>query len=125
MKYEALYNLTLEQGGATVRIADYPEQMVMPTKGFAVGNRSEAIVSDKNSDDIKERFDTAVERLLPWAKEIDVDYLGTWVDGDLIHVEPVDVFASKDFALGVAFARGEDAIYSLADQKEIRMQAKG
>lgn len=118
MKYEALYNLTLEQGGATVRVKDYPDAIVMPAKGFAVGNWQESVVTfiDQTA------FDDAVDRMLDWVANSDIEYFGTWLRGDVIEIDPVDVFASREFALGVAYGRGEQAIYDLANKKEIYLR---
>jgi hypothetical protein len=124
MKYEQLYRLTLENGGATVRVKDYPEKIVSPTKGFAVGNNSEALVlHNARGPQAPKIFDNFIDRQLIWASGSgEFEYLGTWLDGDELYVEPVDVFADKSFALGVAWARGEKAAFDLENKKEIRIK---
>jgi hypothetical protein len=122
MKYQALYDLTLAQGGVTLRVKDYPEQIVMPTKGYAVGNGAKGIALTFGSD--LEAFDVSVERVIAQTKLIGADYFGTWIDTSTqqLYIDPVNVFASKDFALGVAFERGELAVYDLDKQREIRIK---
>ena len=130
MKYQTLYDLTMDQGGATIRVKDYPEKIVMPKVGYAVGNSADAIIlltpkpEFRNDPDFTQPFDQAVDRVLYYIGHIplDAEYLGTWVDAGEMYIEPVDVFARKDFALGVAWARGEKAIYDIAKQKDIRIK---
>lgn len=124
MKYEALYRLTTEQGGATVRIKDYPETIIVPTKGFAVGEGENGmiLVSEGIPEVDERRFDAGIDWALENFPVWGVEYLGTWVDGTQLYIDPVNVFASRDFAMGVAFARGEQAIFDLAAKKTIALR---
>jgi hypothetical protein len=119
MKYEALYDLTITQGGATVRAEDYPSKIVMPKTGYAVATSGTTVEQDD-----KEAFDVVVDKMIAWCRETEVAYFGTWVHDGLIYVDGVEVFASKEFALGVAYARGELAIYDIAAGKEIAIKRK-
>lgn len=127
MKYEQLYKLTMEQGGATVRVKDYPETIMVPKVGFAVGNSSDSIiipVNDTEHFDHVQAFDQVVTKQLAMARQYGVGYIGTWLNDGFIHVDLVDVFKNRDFALGVGWARGEQAIYDLAEGKEIALRYK-
>lgn len=124
MKYEALYRLTTEQGGATVRLKDYPDQIVMPQKGFAVGDGAIGIVFGSTGiPEVDEgNFDRAIDRALSNFPGQGYDHFGTWIDGEMLYIDPVNVFASKEFALGVAFERGEQAIFDLTAKRTIQIR---
>jgi hypothetical protein len=126
LKYEALYRLTTEQGGATVRLKDYPETIAFPTKGFAVGDGQNGmvLVSEGIPEVDEARFDAAIDWALAEFPGWDFEYMGTWIDGTQLYVDPVNVFASRDFAMGVAFERGEQAIFDLANKKTIQIRRK-
>lgn len=124
MKYEALYNYTIEHGGATIRLKDYPEMLVMPTKGYAVGEGAIGYVVPFDGAD-PETFDVTIERALAWfAEHGGIEFLGTWIDDGVLYVDPVHVFTRKDFALGVAWAWGERAVYDFEAGKSINIQRR-
>lgn len=130
MKYEALYRLTLSEGGATVRLKDYPEQILMPVKGYAVAVGTEGITLLEPKPefvmdpDFTEAFDNVIEKALTYFPSIGAEYLGTWVNDGKIYIDPVFVFASKDVAIGFALRGGELAIYDLAKQREISVRSR-
>lgn len=126
MKYGALYRLTIEQGGATVRIKDYPQSIVVPVRGFAVGDGGNGIIlASEGIPEVDERrFDQAIDWALATLPEQGFEFLGTWVQGIELYIDPVNVFASREFALGVAFARGEQAIFDLAAKKTIALRRR-
>lgn len=121
MKYERLYDYTIENGGATVRVADYPEKMIVPVVGYAVATKISIPV--RRDEFLLESFDTAVDRIIAQSKG--KGYLGTWVrDIETILVEWVEVFANKSFAMGVAYGRNEEAVFDLDKKREIYLSDK-
>jgi hypothetical protein len=115
MKYERLYSLTKERGGMTVKVSDYPDSIVIPLKGYAVGAISGTFSLADESD-----FDSAIDTTIKMCGTLGAEYLGTWVDPDgRIHIDPVHVFASRDYAMGYAAANNQEAIYDLFNSKEI------
>lgn len=126
MKYQALYNYTVKEGGATIRLADYPEKIVMPTVGYAVARGDEGMAIPNavpEGSGTQLLFDDTVDRLLGYFDAKGYGYLGTWRHDNVIHVEPVEVFKNKDFAMGFATRGGEKAIYDLALKKEIFLKS--
>ena len=125
MKYQTLWNMTLDQGGATIRIADYPDAIIIPKVGYAVANGSQGIQllvprpEFRNDPDFTEAFDNVVDKALVYFPKIGAKFLGTWIDDHKMFIEPVRVIKTKDYATGLADGLGEKAVYDLAAGKSI------
>jgi hypothetical protein len=143
VKYEALYKYTIENGGATVELAQYPEKLVMPTKGYAVslakGTWGKVLGKDA------ELFDVMVERaLVQFPRDYPMaTHLGTWLNDDIIHIDPIFVSRAtrvvnclhsqpedivvevgRDVAIGIALATNQESIFDLRNQKVIYVRRK-
>lgn len=122
MIYRTLYEITIKEGGATVKLPDYPDAIIMPKVGYAVARGDEGMAINNAIPEGQMTqlvFDDTVDRLLGYFKEKGYGYLGTWRHDNVIHIEPVEVFKNKDFAMGFATRGNEKAIYDLANKKEI------
>lgn len=120
MKYSQLFKMVMEQGGVTIRMKDYPDQIMMPTQGFVVGDSKLGMQLD---DDQEDTFDAAIERALQfWAD--DFEFLNVSHASGMIYIDPVDVFGAnrKEFAMGVAFGRQEAVVYDIAKDKHIPLR---
>jgi hypothetical protein len=118
MKYRALYDYTVKNGGVTFRVKDYPEKIVMPAKGYVVGGYGDNATAIFDVDDT-EAFDESIDRFLFHSRNDGYKYIGTWINEGKVYIENVEVLKNKDFAMGTAYGRGEKAVYDLAAKKEI------
>lgn len=118
MKYQALYDYTIANGHAIVRVKDYPEKIVMPAVGFVVGGAGAWVYA--LADDT-EAFDNNVERILLSAHRMGHEFMFTSHHDDKIIVEVANVYSPRnfEFAKGVAFGRQEAAVYDIAAKKGI------
>ena len=107
-----LYNRTIKNGGGTFTPVTYTDV----TYGYAVG-LVDGTYRQVNSND-KVAFNDAIASL-----EFEYPYaaIGTWLDGDTIHIDPTEVLLDEDIARSIAYNRGQLAYYVLHEQREVRI----
>jgi len=79
----------------------------VPTTGYMVGGAVPELVTNDTRE------------LSAWVAENSGHYFGSWRNGDVYHFDVSEHYDSEDSALLVARARGELAIWSLAESREI------
>ena len=113
----SLYARTIANGGGTFTDADRDV-----TSGYAV-----AIVHGTfRSVDVNDApgFDVAVDSCYQYAASIGVDIaVGTWVDGSIIHVDPVRIYTTDREARASAAMLHQLAYFHLDTQTELRLAA--
>ena len=105
---------TLANGGGTFVSNDLRPSSAK--SGYAVGlvqGTWDTVVPDVNAI-----ADAIVETLsfFPHAP-----YIGTWVDGDLVHVDPVIILWSYMDAVALGVANGQKSIWDIAAGEEIAL----
>jgi hypothetical protein len=122
MKYQKLFDTTIENGGATWN----PKKdtfLRQEDGGFIVGEvvgtyKCVNQLTDKVS--LATRFYIAIHQTLA---NFPNSLIGTWVDPEgIIHIDPVRRFASKDVAIGYGMAKGQLAIYDVENGKVIGLR---
>jgi hypothetical protein len=114
-----LRNDILNSGGGTYAIEKGQFWKIEPKAGYAVA-----------MDGVVVPFGTpwdAIERLLrKIAKERDADYVGTWLDGDVIYLDSVYRFMPGEHALvnamRYAYRLGQKAIYDFASKTSLPVE---
>jgi hypothetical protein len=111
-------------GGATVQLWWNDNHMMGARDGdvYAVGGACDASsdiipLDDFKAEDVGEAIFQA--RMTWWDKLQPTSCVGFWVNENVVHVDLVDMIQGRAYALQVAEARGELAIFSLKDQCEI------
>ena len=112
-----LFERTIANGGGTFDMHGDNGNRADITSGYAVaivdGTYRTASIHDRRS------FNDAVHMCtvdFPFATAI-----GTWVDGDIIHIDPVMIADSEDVARAVAVANNQLAYFNLNTMEEVRI----
>lgn len=125
MKYQALYDITLRDGGVTIDLKDgaalgYGRKLA---KGFIISAVDGPWLTVATDD--PEAFDTAIERFLTQMPSRDiVTHLTTLVTDFGITIDPVRVVADKGYAVGWSEALGFESIYDLEKSRAIVLRQK-
>lgn len=113
----SLYARTLAAGGGTFVMHAENFERADIVDGFAVamvdGTYRKVHVNDQVN------FNRAISQVIedyPMAGAI-----GTWVDGDFIHIDPVRVTATEAEARHLAAFFNQEAYYILHEQREVRL----
>ncbi len=117
MKYERLYKLAMEQGVVIFRYADYPQNIVQPTSGYGIFSDVDIMVPKNDT----EAWDESLERIGSVTRYNGYKFIYVNTLGDLITLVPCDI-VGKDFAAGYARGTGDDFIWDVVKQKEIRLR---
>lgn len=105
---------TLTEGGVTLDIITFDQ----PQRGYAVasgGSERKVSTAHFNVKDVLRYIGDHHYELTNVGA-----HLGTWVDGGLVYLDVTTVIDTLAEALPTATARGELAIYDLANQRTIR-----
>jgi hypothetical protein len=104
---------TAEHGGGTFESATLlPFE---PKDGYAVGLVSGTPVILSASGPV-ECLDKYVRHI---AGEYAAPFVGTWLNGDRIHIDPVEYVNDRERAIGLGRVRGQAAIYDFAAGESI------
>lgn len=120
MEHKKLYDKMKEDKLVVFPVKEYPSKLDTVNEGYLVGVPNQMM---QLNDGDEEAFDVAITKsLAQWGD--DYGYLSVEVDDGLIMIDPVDIFSivNKQFALGVAYGRGEPAIYDIAGDKVISLR---
>lgn len=102
---------TLQDGGATIG----PSGPIHPTNGYAV-----AIVGDTYATVPASVDPAALGRVVRRLRRQYPDaYVGTWHDGERIHVDPVEVIDNRADAERIGRERSQLAIFNFATRESI------
>jgi hypothetical protein len=112
------YDLTLEQGGATLDTEDLDDYA--GPFGWVVGGANGLPGHAIPLDDPQLAFDLFVNAYLDLLNQ-EVRVIGTWVDEGRLYVDAVDIITSADDAIEAAIQRGEKAIYNLTTQRTVEV----
>ena len=110
----AAARVTLRDGGGTFR-ADTLEPVTRAT-GYAVG--LVAGTADSADTDLA-RVALAIARVV--GRYPAAPFVGTWLNGGTVHVDPIVILQSKRDALTLARATGQLAVWSFRTQEEITL----
>jgi hypothetical protein len=122
---KALQN-TIFNGGSSTSSKNFKS----PTSGYMVGgwHHEFAVPMEENDNRMFFRFSDAFSWYLTLCHEVLEDsdkseaFIGTWVEGHFIVFDVSMQFDSYEEAMQVAKAKGERAIYDVAEGKEIKVQ---
>jgi hypothetical protein len=107
----------IEDGGGT--FTSNGDKVTAKT-GYVVGGKRKSLVMRLPHD---KGIIAATERAAEWLdKGMQVLYYGSWVDGDILYIDAVDIIQSRATAVHVGKLRGEEAIWDLAEGKEVRLE---
>lgn len=115
MDMQELLAATLANGGAT--FDPRTGMLLQPKRGYAVGMRADTFATlptDTDADALGAAV-TALRYAYPTA------LVGTWVDGGVIHLDPVEVVASRETAVRLGRERSQLAVYAFATGEEVRL----
>jgi hypothetical protein len=108
---DSLYTRTIVNGGGT-----FTRDGQDVTHGYAVGIVDGTYASCRARDIVS--FDDAVRRVI---RNYPFAYIGTWLDGDTIHVDPAMVVVNEAEALRLARRNHQLAYYIIHEQREVRL----
>lgn len=116
MNTDAMLRLTLENGGGTFSKDGSP---ITAKFGYVVGIHTGTfeVVSLDNVD----LFGEAVRNVIREYPRTDM-FVGTWLTGGEIHIDPVIVTFSRKFALKIAKMTNQKAIYDLETGETIDVE---
>ena len=103
-----------QDGGGTYEAETYLP--FRPTSGFAVGIGGARIPAA--AYDIQ----TAYWLLRAVSTEYEANYVGTWLDGGMVHVDAVRYIRDLSSAVVLARAMGQEAIYDFGDRISIYVE---
>jgi hypothetical protein len=109
---DAMLRLTLENGGGTFDKTGSPIQ----GEGFVVGVHEGTFISVP-LDDV-DLFGDAIKLL---TGKYTLEYIGTWVNGSVIHIDPVIVVSDRDTALNLGRTFHQKAIYDMNSDKVVEI----
>jgi hypothetical protein len=109
MTIEEARTLTLANGGGTFEASSLEPVTSGP---WAVGGAKGISTLVVRPDSLPAFVDACYAVLKTGAP-----FLGTWVDGGVIHVDAVDLVEDRQTAFDLAFERGEASIYHLTDNE--------
>ncbi len=128
-----LYELVMENGGATVRLADG----ALITHGDALDGKMPSgyivgMVTDSwskfpltgNSDEDAQTLDVFAQRARVQFPEMGADAMDFWLDENVVYIDPVRILGDKSYAFGYADGTRQRAIYNLTTGKTIYMKGK-
>lgn len=110
-----LVTQTARHGGATVSLET--GEVATHADGFYVGGLVQEIVLPLPMD--HHTMDVATSQIgeaTGWT-----GYIGTWINGNQVHVDASEWYATLDEAVTVARSRGELAIWEIAGGTEFRL----
>lgn len=99
---------TISDGGGTFYADTLTDAYL--TVGYVVGVGGAVI--DLATGITPEDFGRTAQRV---AQEFDTTYVGTWVDGGKLYIDAVVVIADAGRAFDLALAKGQEAIYDVAN----------
>lgn len=109
---ERLYHGAVATGGETLdRNVGEPI-----TSGYAVGGRAIGLVIPGTVSPVE-----TISMVDEWLSTIETGAVGSWLNENTFYFDAVDIIPTFREAKGKAFDRGELAIYSLHEKKEIRL----
>jgi len=122
---KALQN-TIFNGGSSTSTKTFKS----PTSGYMVGGYSHefSLPKDDDSNEMFRRFSDAFSWYYSLCHDVlsqsdkSEAFIGTWVEGHFIVFDVSMQFDSLEEAMQVAKAKGERAIYDVAEGKEIKVQ---
>lgn len=110
---------TLEAGGGTfntLMLGDYAGARNV----WAVGGLEFTRIIDVDTlsfDRALLIFSDAYLRLL----DLDVRYIGTWLDEGVVYIEGVSLIGNTDEAIDLGYERGQKAIYNLSSKRTLEL----
>ena len=114
---------TLMGGGGTYDLSDV--ERVQPATGYAVGLRGGVDFPLGNLSDTRlEELAQAIILAVAGIRKGTASYIGTWIDGDRLYIDPVIIFRDKEVALGRALSEGQLAIYDFTTGESIETGAR-
>jgi hypothetical protein len=110
---------TIENGGGTFRASDLTP--VNPTSGYAVAvvRGSAVTLPVRDSLDLLTRITWAIEDQVQGV--YGAEYIGTWIDNGIVHIDPVVILPDYGSAVIVGRAFGQDSIYSFLTGRVISL----
>lgn len=120
MRYQTLYNLVQKWKDVTFELARYPDNIVIPTVGYAVmlpyGSGILPITEDQ--------FDSIVGKAIADGNEWGTTHVTIRFTPDHFYVDHTYIFTDKQYAMGFSHGAGMDGILDLRKKKTIWRKKK-
>lgn len=107
----------LAAGGATLEGSTLAP--VAPTRGYAVGLAPDTARILEVVDATDQALRAALEEV---AATYRAPYVGAWVDGGRIHLDPVEIVTRRRAALALGRARRQLAVYDFATGESVEVR---
>jgi hypothetical protein len=114
MGFADIFRATIENGGGTFRWDDESLSFSPVTEGIAVGIIDGTFRTTDRA--LSSEFEYAI-----WDALDESVIVGTWVDGLIIHIDPVRIFTDEDEARAFAVENNQLAYYVIHEQREVRL----